>query len=415
LICRIVHDEKPLMKLFLLPSIWVGLEYTRGHALSGFDWVSLGHSQYKNLVMIQIADITGMLGVSFIVVMVNYVIKEMISLKLRHEIRLSKNEMKKLVVIVLMTLICVFGYGAYQLTLPPYVQSSLKVAVIQGNIEQDLKWDETAWPMIMQKHLELTKQAALEKPDLIIWPETSFPGHLWEDVERFDQLKKFVHRLEIPLLFGAVVKDRNTYHNSAILLSAEGFILQKYDKLHLVPFGEYLPLRKQLPFLSSIVPIADFTAGNRFTRFPLKNEGPETFSVLICFEDTVSRLSREFVQRGAQFLVNITNDAWFKDTKEPFLHLQSSVFRTIENRRSLIRSANTGVSCYIDAKGRIIDLVKGPREKTTYVTGYSLANVGLFSGQTFYSKFGDVFTYMCIGCILFCALLNSPLIKRKRL
>jgi apolipoprotein N-acyltransferase len=158
--------------------------------------------------------------------------------------------------------------------------------------------------------------------------------------------------------------------------------------------------------LADIVPIDDFTAGREYTLFPVSARTGQivaerkSFAILICFEDTVAELSREFVNRGAHLLVNITNDAWFKDTKAPFLHLQASVFRTVENRRSLIRAANTGVSGYIDPAGRIAGLVKDAGGKVTYVSGYAITAPPLASTRTFYTKCGDIFTYLCFGCIL---------------
>jgi len=184
----------------------------------------------------------------------------------------------------------------------------------------------------------------------------------------------------------------------------------------LVPFGEYLPLRNILPLLSSFVAIGDFTAGGQWTTFSpvparLGDQGDYQFSVLICFEDTVARLSRQFVKQGARLLVNITNDAWFGNSKAPFMHLQSAVFRTIENRRSLVRAANTGVSCFIDQWGKTTNCVArdiGAEKQKTYVSGYAIANVDFNEKMTFYTKFGDVFTIFCFGCILL------GIIRRKR-
>jgi apolipoprotein N-acyltransferase len=181
---------------------------------------------------------------------------------------------------------------------------------------------------------------------------------------------------------------------------------QQYDKIHLVPFGEYVPLRGLFPFLSDLVPIGDFTPGKEYTLFSIDfKEGTGSlkqglFGVLICFEDTLSYISRRFTQEGAQFLVNITNDAWFLDTPAPFMHLQASVFRAIENRRSLIRSANTGVSSFVDPSGRIYRYLQDTHGKKTFVEGYAREEVLLSQEKTFYTKFGDVFAYLCFGCIL---------------
>lgn len=401
----------PLVKLFLLPSVWVVLEFVRGRLFTGFDWAALGHSQYKNLPVIQIADMTGVAGVSFAVVMVNVFLKEVITERF---VRKTPGESKTLSVLTRVTavaIVMVLGYGVFRLfpaggRRRPAARFS--VAVIQANIPQEMKWQETAWPSIMEKHIALSGQAARHDPALIIWPETSFPGNPRDDKELFRRLQGTARRLKIPLLFGAVTRKGEDYYNSAVLLSKEGDVVETYRKVHLVPFGEYIPLRSFLPFLSGLVPIGDFTAGNQWTTFPasfggLKDGGAGRFSVLICFEDTVARLSRRFVRGGARLLVNMTNDAWFGDTKAPFMHLQSAVFRTVENRRALVRAANTGVSCFIDRWGRIVRWVEGgtgDRAKKTYVNGYAVGEADFGGGITFYTKFGDVFTIFCFGCIL---------------
>ncbi len=170
--------------------------------------------------------------------------------------------------------------------------------------------------------------------------------------------------------------------------------MEQHNKLHLVPFGEYIPFRNVFPLLSEVIPIADFTTGKELTVFP------GNFSVLICFEDTVARVARRLVNGGAQLLVNMTNDAWFLDSQAPVMHLQSAVFRTVENRRSLIRAANTGVSCFIDKFGRISRFVKDPRGNITNIAGYAVEDIVLSTDKTFYTKFGDIFTIICFGCIL---------------
>lgn len=399
--------QKSFHKLFLLPSAWVVLEFIRAHLFTGFDWASLGHTQYTNLPMIQIADITGVFGVSFMVMMVNVLIKELLTSKTSQA---QKAELP-LMWVTSVLVVTVLLYGMFRLT-PPTDQdradSNYSIAVIQANIPQGIKWEKEAWDGIMETYVSITKQALQHNPDLIIWPETAYPGYLWEDKELFVQLQAFVRSSKTPLLLGSVLKEESNYYNSAILLSANGDIDQIYRKAHLVPFGEYLPLRSVLPFLSSLVAIGDFTAGDQWTIFTpasAKSSGQSdrSFSVLICFEDTVARLSRQFVKQGARLLVNITNDAWFGDSKAPFMHLQSAVFRTVENRRSLVRAANTGVSCFIDQWGQTTNCVKkdkGGEEHRTYVSGYALANVDFNEKITFYTKFGDVFTIFCFGCIL---------------
>ena len=389
-------NRTPLfLKFVALPSAWVVLEWIRANFLTGFGWASLAHSQYKNLYFIQIADLTGIFGISFLMILVNLLGKELILCLKKESIFSFKQWLSNLFFPVLVILIVVLGYGVWRFSSLPNNLSQVKAAVIQGNILQGRKWLPSEWPTIMEEYIFLTKEAAKGNPQMIIWPETAFPGILWEDDAYLDKLKELTIQLQIPLVFGSVINEDEAYYNSALLISKQGEVAERYDKMHLVAFGEYVPLRSLLPFLSNVVPIGDFTAGEEFTIFP----APASFSVLICFEDTVSHLSREFVRRGAKILVNITNDAWFEDTKEPFLHLQSAVFRSVENRRTLIRAANTGVSSFIDPLGRIVKTVERQGKKT-YVSGYAIASMPLNNTLTFYTRFGDVFVYLCMVIVL---------------
>ncbi len=386
------------LRLVFLPGVWAALEFLRDWLFSGFGWCALGYSQYTNLPAIQIADVTGVFGVSFVIVLVNLLLKETL------DAAAGKRPWSGLVrpaAAGFLVVGTVFVYGWARLAAPhsPAPGDSVNIAVVQGNVDQEVKWDPWAWPEIMEKYLALTEQAARKHPDLIIWPETAFPGYVWDAPQRYDRLRRYVKDLGIPLLFGMVTKEGDEYFNSAVLLSREGRETLRYAKSHLVPFGEYLPLRKQLPFLGMIVPIEDFTAGKGPVLFPVRS-GAGRFAVSICFEDTVPRVVRRSVRAGAGFLVNITNDAWFLDTKEPYLHLQGAVFRAVENRRYLVRAANTGVSCFLDPFGRVTARVQDRRGDATYVDGIAAARVAFRDDLSFYTKYGDVFTYLCFGCIL---------------
>jgi len=394
--------RKLIEKIFLLPSAWIFIEFLRAHLISGFGWASLGHSQYKNLALIQIADITGVAGISFIVVVINVLLKDFFKIKVaegKWDFKLFKTAPGWVTLIFLFVYL---GYGFYSLS-GSGKWVTAKIAVVQANIEQEIKWDPRQWREIFKKYLKLTKGVAVEKPELIIWPETSFPGYVWETPELFEELKEFVAEIKTPLLIGMVRQmGEEVYYNSAVLLSSDGEVIDIHDKLHLVPFGEYIPFRNIFPFLEGIVPIGDFTAGKKYTLFPVDPNGnkKQTFGVLICFEDTVSKISRAFTQKGADLLVNITNNAWFKDTKAPFLHMQDALFRTVENRRSLVRSTNTGISCVIDPYGRIRNYIQNEHHKKTYVEGHIVSAVSLGGPQSFYTKYGDIFTYFCLGSIL---------------
>ncbi|MCR4336445.1 MAG: apolipoprotein N-acyltransferase [Candidatus Omnitrophica bacterium] len=385
--------------LIIISSLWVCLEFIRAKFLSGFGWVCLGHSQYQILPLIQMTDVTGIYGLSFVIVMVNVWLKNFFVGQKHIGLAQSK--------FVVGILILILGYGFFQIKTQSLIKPSatVKVSVIQANIPQSLKWDPQEWKETFQKYLLMTRQASEDSPDLIIWPETAFPGYVWENPQQFEDLKDFIAKLQIPLLFGMVTMEGEKYYNSAVLLSKEGDVAEKYDKLHLVAFGEYLPLRKILSLLEGfiLIPSADFTAGEKLTLFPLDLSHPGLkFSVLICFEDTLSYVSRRLVNHGADVLVNITNDAWFHDTNAPFLHLQAAIFEAVENRRPLIRAANTGVSCFIDPLGRIRRSLAQKMGRETYVAGnvFERMDVAQHRPKTFYTKFGDVFTYLCFFCIL---------------
>ncbi len=376
--------------LVTIPAIWVLLEYLRSRLFTGFPWALLGYSQYLNLPIIQIVDITGVWGVSFLVMMVNVAIYSLGREKRTH------------LLLPILCLLITLTYGYYKLYRLPITDYRLpmKISVIQGNIPQGLKWSPQAKDFIMDKYLGLTKEAVKDKPDLIIWPEAALPVVLEEEPIFFERVKKLAKEMHTPLLLGAVTFRDNLYYNSAILVSGEDKILTQYDKLHLVPFGEYIPLRKIFGFLETVVPIGDFTRGKAYTVFklPITNyQLPITFSSLICFEDLFPELSRQFVKKGANFLVNITNDAWFGRTSSPYQHLQASVFRAVENRVPLVRSANTGISGFIAPTGKIISLIHDKMGRHIFISGYQTQEIKFTKEHlTFYNRYGDIFIITCL-------------------
>ena len=396
------------IRLFFIPCIWVFLEYLRAHLFSGFGWALLGYSQYLNLPIIQIADIFGAYGVSFLIIMVNLALWELIVvLGIKYQVSGIRRNFSFLV--PFFCLLFSLAYGFYKLYRTPNHEprTALEISVIQGNIPQELKWDKGSQALILDRYAQLSQKAALEKPDLIIWPEAASPGFIGvaEDDWLSEHIFAVAKETGIPLLLGSVVRENKNYFNSALLIDRQGRIAGRYDKLHLVPFGEYVPLKELFPFLETIVPVGDFTSGDSYTLFSLSPSalpplsGPAgacpvrnysairkekevsdgagvKFGVLICFEDTIPELSRNFVKKGADFLVNITNDGWFKETKAPYQHLAASVFRAIENRVPLVRAANTGVSCFIDSRGRIKAKVRG-NGKDIFVPGTKMETIFL--------------------------------------
>jgi apolipoprotein N-acyltransferase len=383
----------------------------------------LGYSQYKNLPAIQIADITGVYGVSFLVVLINFSVFSSIkmaircckthkrlfeksSAPLRDEIRF--NPLMQTIA-VFFTVIAVLAYGYYRIDIITREDLSvrrLKISVVQGNIEQLHKWDAAYKGYIMEKYKKLTLEAAKDNPDIIVWPETSLPGYPDKESRLSTYIQQIIKSIKTSLLIGAPTiakikgEDIGDY-NSALLFSKNGRLAGTYDKLHLVAFGEFIPLEKYFPFLRNILPITgNFISGKKFTIFKLTANGQRptaNFGVLICFEDIFPNLVRRFVKDGADFMINITNDAWFGKTAAAYQHAANSVFRAVENRSPFIRSANTGLSCFIDRAGWIYDSVNIEGAEL-FVAGYKTACVHVPAPklESFYTRYGDIFMLICL-------------------
>lgn len=378
--------------LFFIPSAWVLLEYLRSHLFTGFPWALAGFSQYKNLPVIQIADITGAWGVSFLIVFINFVLY----LLLRKQLKL------RVFLICAGVLFISLAYGFLKLSQdkgdssqrePSPLFQKIKVSVIQGNIPQELKWDKRAVNFILNNYKELTVEAAKDKPDLIIWPEASVPALWGQDDAQFRQVFSLAGELKVNLLAGAVSYFQPNYFNSALFIDQGGRPSEIYHKVHLVPFGEFVPFKNTFPFLQTIAPIGDIEPGREHTIF----KQPADFGVLICFEDLFPELSRKLVKAGAKFLVNITNDAWYKEGSAPFQHLAASVFRAVENRVYLARCANTGISGFIAPSGRLLSVVRNASGGEIFIRGYSSRDIYLAPvTNTFYNRYGDLFIILCL-------------------
>jgi len=394
-----VFLSKRLKKgILLVPFFWVVLEYIRSYLFTGLPWALAGFSQYRNLPVIQIAEITGAWGISFLVLFANVLIYSALKKLLKLNIILSCS----------FIIIISFVFGFYKLSLDPKEAKGegFEISVVGGNIPQDIKWDRQAKEFIRKNYEELTVLAAKDKPELIIWPEAAVPALWGEDELEFKQLYSFINSQKINLLTGTVSHFGGKYYNSALFISKSGVPQLIYHKLHLVPFGEFVPLKNLFPFLESIAPVGDITPGKRYTIF----EKPAPFGVLICFEDLFPELSRRFVQKGATFLVNITNDAWYKKTSAASQHLAASVFRAVENRIYLARSANTGISGFIDPYGRL-ELLKGRNSEEIFIKGSLKGKVYPSQGRlTFYNRKGDYFIWVAL---IFCFFLILPWKSKK--
>jgi len=369
----IAPDPQRGWSLIIIPFLWIALERLRGLLFGGFGWGLIGYTQYTNLALIQAADHVGVWGISWILILCNLAIVHAVA---------RRTALRWHNPCVLVPLICVavaYGYGCFRLH-QAYPGPDITVSVVQGNIPQENKWDARYLDGIMKKYVRLSLETPAASPDLVVWPETSVPGYLLDEPRLYTEVTGLARRLKTYLLVGSPREDypTHTYYNTAFLFGPAGELLQLHDKIHLVPFGEYIPYGNLFWFLRNS-PIADFSAGKRHTVFSLRNQqGREVrFGVLICFEDAFPGLVREFRRRGADFLITITNEAWFGRSDEPAQHTAISVFRAVENRCWFIRCANTGISCYIDPHGRIKNTLERNGERI-FIEGTATEALGHF-------------------------------------
>ncbi len=349
-----------LALMFSSALLWSGLEWLRGRLFTGFSWNQLAVSQYANTVIIQSADWGGIYAVSALIIFMNLAIALTIERYLEKRGDRGRRPHTELIAAVMLVALF-FAHGIEKVSVePPKDARSATLALVQPNVEQTEKWDEDHISMIYER-LERLSLSALPFADVIVWPETAVPEFLRDSPRALDLIAK-LHDGKTQLLIGSMdyeVADAGEYiyYNSALLIDERGHLIEKYDKQHLVLFGEYVPFERYLAFLGALTPIeASFTPGDKPT---ILNLGPQNIpsAVLICFEDTFAHLARNAVKKGARLLVNQTNDAWFDPSSGSRQHLAQSVFRTIENRVPMVRCANTGISGLIDAQGRVRDIL----------------------------------------------------------
>lgn len=418
-----LNEEEGYKKWIIAPFLWTFLEFLRSHIFTGFPWASLGYSQFQNLKIIQFSDITGIYGISFFIVLVNSLLFLFIVNLQKGSVLISNDRGYRpsntkiiLILILSFSLSIIYGYlkiDSYS-KLAKMDVDRLKVSLIQGNIEQDRKWNPEYVRETIDIYKKLTLDASKNRPDLIVWPETAVPFYFQSDKQFSSEILSLAKDSQSPILFGSPayksLKNHIRLYNRAYLVSSDEKVLGKYDKIHLVPFGEYVPLKSLLPFINKIVEgIGDFYSGNDYS---IMDVSGKRFGILICFEIIFPEHARKFVKKGAQFLVNITNDAWFGKSAASYQHIAIAVFRAIENRVPIVRAANTGISGFISPTGMIV--------KDTDIFVRALVEKEIIpkdENLTFYSRYGDIFIYFCI--IINLAFFSKTLIlrykKRKKL
>ena len=436
--------------------IWTALEWVRSWLMTGFPWGSIGYSQWNNLPGIQTASLIGVHGISFIIVLFNAGIATVLMNRQQW-----RREIRAMILPLILT-ICCFGYGILQLkdaeplaramdTTASADTETLNVALIPGNIPQLQKWDTNQFPRILQRYINLTYKAANENPDLIVWPETAIRSEAltgqWPIY--YERFSRMLRDIGIPILIGTANdgetidtaigkysksaekkewKDLEIY-NRVLSIAPDGKIHAAYAKMHLVPFGEYVPLANLLPdFIPNFIQFKPFSHGKTVNLLPVFNVkdktklsgnglGPPyqeaTFSVKdrteperievgasICFESVFPDEFRRPVQKGASVMGIFTNDAWFNGTAFPELHLSMAPFRAIENRIVVFRCANGGFTCVVDKFGRITTpMVTPDTDQEILVTPVRLLSSTKHK-KTLYTRYGDWFPILCaIVCV----------------
>lgn len=393
---NLVSKRTKLPLIVTAPVIWVSLEYARSYAgFLEFPWMLMGHSQYLNLPIIQISAFTGVYGISFLIVMVNVAISEVI-----HNRTKAFKPIVATIIIVGISLL----YGFSVIT-KEQGRDTIKITVIQGNVPQLVKWKPEFKKLNFEKYERLTKEALNNSnTSLVVWTESAVQGRFKYSPFLLSAVSTLVRQTQTHFLIGNTQNPKfsskdsknkrlgKKKYDSVSLFSPRGHIEEEYHRIILFPFTQYLPCKDWFPWPSNYISRSrNYSPGNEYTIFNLNGV---KFGTTICAENTFPEHFRQFVKNGANFMVNITNEARLGETAAPYQVAVTSVFRAVENRISIARSANTGISCFIGPYGKIVGRVHDRNGKETFVEGYLTKEVPISYERTFYTMFGDVFIYM---------------------
>ena len=384
---------------FVVAALWTALDQLRSVALSGFPWATLGYAQHGNPLLLALAPFTGVYGLSFVTVLGGAALARLV------RARRSPRSSNLAAGVALATVLAAHVAGwLLRAVEPPEPTQTVRVAVLQGNISQGVKWSREWYERTLAVYEELSRRAVAQGAELIVWPETAVPGVIETDTRDTERLAAFVRETGAVFVLGAVGLERLgageplRVYDSAFLVNAQGTFTDRYDKSHLVPFGEYIPFQDLLGrFIKAIARGVAETrvtagAGPRPVELDAPRSGRLTAGVAICYELIFPDVVRRFVRDGAEMLLAITNDAWYGRTVAPYQFLAITALRSAETRVWTARAANTGVSAIIDARGRV-------REQTRiFERDLLVADVPRRPapvGGSFYARHGDVFAAAC--------------------
>jgi apolipoprotein N-acyltransferase len=382
--------------LTVSPLVWVATELGRTYLLTGFPWVLLGYSQVRVLPIAQLASLFGVYGVSMLVAAVSASLA-LIALRVTSPARdrVPAGALSfPAAVFALVAVVAVWGNRRASAAELTRAGDPIRVGLIQGNVDQGEKWDPARAAAIFQDYLRLTRVAIDRGAELVVWPESSTPFYFEEDRPGAETVRSLARTAAVSILFGSdqiewraegAQRVPDKYYNSAFLVRPDGTTAGSYRKMHLVPFGEYVPLKELLFFAGPLVEaVGPFSAGTEPSLLPVNGH---PVSVAICYEVVYPNLIRQFVAGGSELLSTITNDAWFGRTSAPYQHFEQASMRAIEEGRYLVRSANTGISGIVDPYGRVL-------ERTDIFQQTVLVGTArMLKVSTFYARHGDVLAY----------------------
>jgi len=403
---------------FILAAAWTALEWVRSWMFSGWGWNGLGVALHNILPLIQVAEFTGVAGLTFLVVFGNVIAIATVR-RFMIETKVRRRRPHYDFTLTMATIVGLCGYGIGQLRVERETVP-LRVAAVQANVPRDEKFNAEFQAKTFAQFDRLTRLALASQPplQLIVWPESSTPAPVLLDKENYRFVMDLSASIKTDLLLGTIDADKTGDYNAALLVSNGGENIQVYRKLHLVPFGEYVPGRHTVPLLARIVGDqvpADFTRGKEPVVFRLTNEKVR-IAPLICFEDTLGELTRQFVLRGANLLANVTNDGWFLRSAGSRQHLENALFRCIETRRPMLRAANTGVTCFVNHFGRVTQTLldaRGSQFTEGVLTG--TLSIPVDGEMTFYTRHGELFAKVCGGLTILFLLIRLPFLVRRKI
>ena len=405
-VARCAQSMGPVAAIVAAPA-WVATELGRQYVWDGFPWALLGYSQIRWLEIAQLASITGVYGLSLLLALTGAAAAYLIARKDRRSIAVA-------IAVVLVVAAC-GAWGRLRLNDRSLVNSGepVRVAVLQANIAQQDKWNPALADGITNRYIEMTRQALARGATFIIWPESSTPFYFEQDLLRGSAIRRLAIEGKATLLLGSDQvepvrpeqnreKPEERVYNAAFVIRPDGRTAAVYRKMHLVPFGEYVPAQRLLFFVGPIVEaVSAFVPGTEAVLLPV---GDHRASTAICYEVIYADLMRQFVVNGSELLTTITNDAWYGSSSAPYQHWDQAAMRSIENGRYLARAANTGISGFVDPYGRVV-------EKTPLFTQELLvADLRFLSARTVYTRLGDVAAWASLA-ITVAALLASARVR----